>query len=65
MKPITERKTILVSFKLGPNMRRVEYVACDLTEDRNRFLDYNKLCVDRGYEGIMVKPVAGSYECHV
>ena len=44
-------------------MQRVEYVACDLTEDRDRFLDYNKLCVDRGYEGIMVKPVAGAYEC--
>jgi len=63
VKPITERKTNLESFKLGPNMQRVEYVACDLTEDHDRFLDYNKLCVDRGYEGIMVKPVAGAYEC--
>ena len=62
-KPITERKTMLESFRLGANMQRVEYVACDLTEDRDRFLDYNKLCVDRGYEGIMVKPVAGAYEC--
>jgi DNA ligase-1 len=63
VKPITERKTMLESFQLGANMQRVEYVACDLTEDRDRFLDYNKLCVDRGYEGIMVKPVAGAYEC--
>ena len=63
VKPITERKTMLESFRLGANMQRVEYVACDLTEDRDRFLDYNKLCVDRGYEGIMVKPVAGAYEC--
>ena len=63
VKPITERKTILESFRLGANMQRVEYVACDLTEDRDRFLDYNKLCVDRGYEGIMVKPIAGAYEC--
>ena len=62
-KPITERKTMLESFRLGANMQRVEYVACDLTEDRDRFLDYNKLCVDRGYEGIMVKPIAGAYEC--
>ena len=62
-KPITERKTMLESFQLGANMQRVEYVACDLTEDRDRFLDYNKLCVDRGYEGIMVKPIAGAYEC--
>ena len=63
VKPITERKTMLESFRLGANMQRVEYVACDLTEDRDRFLDYNKLCVDRGYEGIMVKPIAGAYEC--
>jgi DNA ligase 1 len=63
VKPLTERKTILESFQLGANMQRVEYVACDLTEDRDRFLDYNKLCVDRGYEGIMVKPIAGAYEC--
>ena len=62
-KPLTERKIMLESFRLGANMQRVEYVACDLTEDRDRFLDYNKLCVDRGYEGIMVKPIAGAYEC--
>jgi DNA ligase 1 len=62
-KPLTDRKTNLESFRLGANMQRVEYVACDLTEDRDRFLDYNKLCVDRGYEGIMVKPIAGAYEC--
>jgi DNA ligase-1 len=62
-KPITERKKMLESFKLGPNMQRVEYVECDLTEDRDRFLDYNKLCVDKGYEGIMVKPITGAYEC--
>jgi DNA ligase-1 len=61
--PITERKTLLESFKLGANMQKVEHVECDLTEDRDQFLDYNKLCVDRGYEGIMVKPVAGGYEC--
>jgi DNA ligase-1 len=62
-KPITERKKMLESFQLGPNMQRVEYVECDLTEDRDRFLDYNKLCVDKGYEGIMVKPITGAYEC--
>ena len=61
--PIVERKKILEGFKLGDNMQRVEYVECDLTEDRDRFLDYNKLCVDKGYEGIMVKPVEGHYEC--
>ena len=61
--PIIERKKMLEGFKLGNNMQRVEYVECDLTEDRDRFLDYNKLCVDKGYEGIMVKPITGAYEC--
>jgi DNA ligase 1 len=61
--PITERKKMLEGFRLGNNMQRVEYVECDLTEDRDRFLDYNKLCVDKGYEGIMVKPISGAYEC--
>jgi DNA ligase 1 len=61
--PIIERKKMLEGFKLGDNMQRVEYVECDLTEDRDRFLDYNKLCVDKGYEGIMVKPITGAYEC--
>ena len=61
--PIIERKKMLEGFKLGDNMQRVEYVECDLTEDRDRFLDYNKLCVDKGYEGIMVKPITGTYEC--
>jgi DNA ligase 1 len=61
--PIIERKKMLEGFRLGDNMQRVEYVECDLTEDRDRFLDYNKLCVDKGYEGIMVKPITGAYEC--
>ena len=61
--PIIERKKMLEGFRLGNNMQRVEYVECDLTEDRDRFLDYNKLCVDKGYEGIMVKPITGAYEC--
>jgi DNA ligase 1 len=61
--PIIERKKMLEGFKLGNNMQKVEYVECNLTEDRDRFLDYNKLCVDKGYEGIMVKPITGTYEC--
>jgi DNA ligase-1 len=26
-------------------------------------MDYNRLCIDKGYEGIMIKPQNGIYEC--
>lgn len=61
--PLHTRKRELEQFKFGPNIKLVEWVEVDLDNDRDRFLDYNKLCVDKGYEGIMVKPVEGHYEC--
>jgi len=32
-------------------------------DGQKQFADYNKMCIDRGFEGIMVKPVNGVYEC--
>ena len=61
--PLHSRKQELEGFKFGSNIQLVERVEVDLDNDRGRFLDYNKLCVDKGYEGIMVKPVEGHYEC--
>ena len=61
--PLHTRKKELEQFKFGPNIKLVEWVEVDLDNDRDRFLDYNKLCVDKGYEGIMVKPIEGHYEC--
>ena len=61
--PLHSRKQELEGFKFGSNIQLVERVEVDLDNDRDRFLDYNKLCVDKGYEGIMVKPVEGHYEC--
>ena len=61
--PLHTRKEELHGFKFGPSVKIVESVEVDLDTDRDRFLDYNKLCVDRGYEGIMVKPIEGHYEC--
>ena len=53
------------SFKYGPNVNLVEYVKIDLSDEdgQKQFADYNKICIDRGYEGIMVKPINGAYEC--
>jgi len=62
---LAKRKQILDDFKFGPNISRVEYVRMNLDDDdgQKMFADYNKLCIDKGFEGIMVKPIAGSYEC--
>jgi DNA ligase-1 len=40
-------------------------VKMDLDDDdgQKQFADYNKLCIDKGFEGIMVKPITGIYEC--
>jgi hypothetical protein len=56
---------MLESFKYGPNINLVEYVKMNLSEPdgQKQFADYNKLCIDRGFEGIMVKPMGGIYEC--
>jgi DNA ligase-1 len=64
---ILKRKEMLESFKfhLKSNIHLVEYVKIDLSDEdgQKQFADYNKLCIDRGFEGIMVKPVDGVYEC--
>ena len=59
------RKKMLESFNYGPNINLVEYVRVNLSDDdgQKQFADYNKLCIDKGYEGIMVKPIKGIYEC--
>jgi len=62
---IMTRKTMLEKFEFGPNINLVEYVKMNLSEPdgQKQFADYNKLCIDRGFEGIMVKPITGIYEC--
>jgi len=62
---IMTRKTMLEKFKFGSNINLVEYVKMNLSEPdgQKQFADYNKLCIDRGFEGIMVKPITGIYEC--
>ena len=63
--PITERKKHLEKYNYGPNINLVEYVKMDLSDEdgQKQFADYNKMCIDRGFEGIMVKPITGAYEC--
>ena len=62
---LTVRKGMLEDYEFGPNISKVEFVRMNLDEDdgQKQFADYNKLCIDKGFEGIMVKPMAGVYEC--
>jgi DNA ligase-1 len=62
---LNTRKELLQSFQYGPNISIVEFVAMDLDDDdgQKQFADYNRLCIDKGFEGIMVKPITGVYEC--
>jgi len=62
---ILKRKEMLESFNYGPNINLVEFVKMDLSDEdgQKQFADYNKLCIDKGFEGIMVKPISGVYEC--
>jgi len=63
--PLVDRKKQLQSFDYGPNISIVEFVRMNLDDDdgQKQFADYNRLCIDKGFEGIMVKPITGRYEC--
>ena len=60
-----QRKEWLDGYNFGPNISKVETVKMNLSEEdgQKQFADYNKLCIDKGFEGIMVKPISGVYEC--
>jgi len=62
-KILTERKKWLESFQFGTNIELVESVEFDLDRDYDKFKSYNRACIDKGYEGIMIKPQDGIYEC--
>ena len=62
---LEQRKEWLQGYNLTKNISLVEYVKINLSEEdgQKQFADYNKMCIDRGFEGIMVKPITGIYEC--
>jgi DNA ligase-1 len=59
------RKKLLKRYTFGPNISVVPFSVIDLdTESGQRdFAHFNRKCIDQGFEGIMVKPVNGPYEC--
>jgi DNA ligase-1 len=62
---LIKRKENLLSYQYGPNVSVVQFVKMNLDDEdgQKQFADYNKLCIDKGFEGIMVKPIGGVYEC--
>ena len=62
-KTLIERKKWLESFQFGTNIKLVESVKFDIEKDYEKFMEYNRACIDKGYEGIMIKPQDGVYEC--
>ena len=62
-KPLGERKKWLESFQFGSNIELVESIKFDLDKEYDKFMDYNRSCIDKGYEGIMIKLQDGVYEC--
>ena len=65
--PITARKAQLniLSGQFNHHIRLVDYQLMDLNEPDGvvRFEAMNKEAIEKGYEGIMVKPQDGLYEC--
>ena len=59
------RKEMMDEYEYPSNISKVEYVRMNLDDDdgQKMFADYNRLCIDKGFEGIMVKPMNGPYEC--
>ena len=62
---LQKRKEMMDEYEYPSNISKVEYVKMNLSDDdgQKQFADYNKLCIDKGFEGIMIKPMDGPYEC--
>jgi len=62
---LQKRKEMMDEYEYPSNISKVEFVKMNLSEEdgQKQFADYNKLCIDKGFEGIMIKPIDGPYEC--
>jgi len=62
---LQKRKEMMDEYEYPSNISKVEFVKMNLSDEdgQKQFADYNKLCIDKGFEGIMIKPIDGPYEC--
>ena len=65
--PLTVRKELLKGFESSEYFKDcillTDYTVLNIEDDADKFKAMNQKAIDEGYEGIMVKPVNGLYEC--
>jgi DNA ligase-1 len=65
--PLTKRKELLEGFERSEYFKDcillTEFTVLNIEDDADKFKAINQEAIDKGYEGIMVKPINGAYEC--
>ncbi len=65
--PLIKRKELLKGFEHSEYFKEcivnTEYTVLNIEDDAEKFKAMNTEAIEKGYEGIMVKPVNGAYEC--
>jgi DNA ligase-1 len=65
--PLLKRKELLKGFELSEYFKDcivlTDYTVLNIEDDADKFKEINSVAIEKGYEGIMVKPVNGYYEC--
>ena len=65
--PLTKRKELLDGFERSEYFKDcillTEFTVLNIEDDADKFKAINQEAIDKGYEGIMVKPINGAYEC--
>jgi len=60
---IIERKESIDSLVFDECIKVVAYEQMNIDTETDRFKAMNKIALDNGYEGLMIKPITGIYEC--
>ena len=60
---LLERKEIMDGMVFADCIHKVDYYRINMDTEEQKFLDLNKVALKNGYEGLMIKPVDGIYEC--
>jgi DNA ligase-1 len=65
--PLIKRKELLKGFEISEYFKDcivlTDYTVLNIEDDADKFKAINNTAIEEGYEGIMVKPVNGYYEC--
>ena len=65
--PLIKRKELLTGFERSEYFSDcvvlTKHTVLNIEEDADKFKEINNTAIEQGYEGIMVKPVNGYYEC--